>query len=480
MPLAMGPVLLLRGLTEERLRLCALTVTADGRSPGRLTTRAGGRYEAEPLMQFGGARLWRTEFDVPADGGAVGYRIGGREHVIEPPPAAGPRILFTACNGSEAPQELPADRDERLRPWYMIAEAHAREPFHLLVQGGDQIYADQLWNEHPDLAPLRRERHRVPEVRFTGQMAARVFGHFVRLYTRTWSEPGIADVLASVPSLMMWDDHDIIDGWGSWRPELQRSAVYQGIYAAARSTFAGFQLGVHADGPLAEPFLDPEARHFGWAVRLRDVGIYAPDLRSERTQFQVMGEAGWRDLPRALEALRGCQQVFVVSSVPLLNKPLRWLERVHFSVPGHQFFQDDLRDQWQSYRHEAEWIRFTERLLDFQRESGARVAILSGEIHFAAWGLLESGAGRIHQLTSSGVVHPAPPQLVSRLLGLSGAVRHSIGESASFRMRRLPGFGRHYLAERNWLTLEPGGGEGGYRARWRTEHRGDSLPLALE
>lgn len=478
MRLVMGPVLLFRAHTGGMLHLCALSVTEHGDSPGALEVQGGASYGPRALLRHGQRVVWCTEFSVPAEGGAVRYRFADGEYTIEPPPA-GPRILFTACNGSEVPEALPEDRAQRLRPWRMIAEEHARRPFHILVQGGDQIYADQVWHEHPDLVPLEDARDRATDMEFTDAMAAAVFGHYFQLYTANGGEPGIRDVLASVPSLMIWDDHDIFDGWGSWPPELQRSAVFQGMYAAARTNYAAFQLGVAADGALPELFLDRDGRHYGWATRIGEVGLYAPDLRSERTQQQVMGEVGWRDVDRALERLRGCRQLFVVSSVPLLNSTLRWLERAHFAVPGHQFFQDDLRDQWQSYQHEREWIRFTDKLLDFKRETGARVAVLSGEIHFAAWGVLDSAEGRMHQLTSSGVVHPAPPQLVSRLLGLGGWRRHRIGERATYRMQPLPGLGRRYLADRNWLVLDPGD-DSRYRAQWHTETRGDSEMLTLD
>lgn len=42
------------------------------------------------------------------------------------------------------------------------------------------------------------------------------------LYQRCWSKPDMSLMLATIPSVMMWDDHDIFDGWGSYPDALQQ------------------------------------------------------------------------------------------------------------------------------------------------------------------------------------------------------------------------------------------------------------------
>ena len=49
-------------------------------------------------------------------------------------------------------------------------------------------------------------------------------------------------MLATIPSIMMWDDHDIFDGWGSYPEDLQTCDVYPEIYKAAVRHFRLFQL----------------------------------------------------------------------------------------------------------------------------------------------------------------------------------------------------------------------------------------------
>src|SRR5581483_3552716 len=61
----------------------------------------------------------------------------------------------------------------------------------------------------------------------TPQRAARSFEEFARLYTEAWtSDEGIRQVLAALPTSMIFDDHEILNGWNlspTWRVQvLQR------------------------------------------------------------------------------------------------------------------------------------------------------------------------------------------------------------------------------------------------------------------
>lgn len=47
-------------------------------------------------------------------------------------------------------------------------------------------------------------------------------------YVKHWSEPMFSDALATIPQIMIWDDHDIFDGWGSYPAVLQQCPVFQG------------------------------------------------------------------------------------------------------------------------------------------------------------------------------------------------------------------------------------------------------------
>jgi hypothetical protein len=296
--------------------------------------------------------------------------------------------------------------------------------------------------------------------------------YFVR-YCWLWEQPELAPILPAIPSLMMWDDHDIFDGWGSHDPEWQACATFRGIYAAAREQFALFQLAARPEELPAHGFRDPGGAHFGWAYRLRDdIGVIAPDLRSERSLERIMGEAGWPAFVAMLESLAHCRHVLLLSSVPLLNAHEGLLERLYEALPGYQYFQLDLRDQWRSIFHHDEWLRLLRHLFDFSARTGARVTALSGEIHLGALASAQRGATKICQLTSSGIVHPPPPApIVAFLDWMSTGPAEEIEPGLRLELLEIPGHGKRFLGARNWLALELSGANPGLSAIWHTADR---------
>jgi hypothetical protein len=162
-----------------------------------------------------------------------------------------------------------------------------------------------------------------------------------------------------------------------------------------------------------------------------------------------MSPRGRADLAAALEP-GDAPHLLLVSSVPLVNADLSAVERlVAPLMPLADLYQDDLRDQWMSHAHRAEWGALMERLLAIR----ARVTVLSGEIHFGARGVAEGHGGRVEQLIASGIAHPPPPRALAR--ALEALVRRPWRRGGlALEMHAVVPDGRRYLAERNWLEVE--------------------------
>jgi len=476
-----GPLLYGRGLAEGVLRVAVVLVVEDGVAPPPVAAEGGGA-PAEPERLGGrlGATVWRWDLALPAGEEAreAVYTVGGEPFRIALPGRDRIRVAFTACNGEADEDDARIEDPERNERWRHLRETHDREPLHLLLQGGDQLYADPVWREVAGLREWERlggaeQIRHVPTEETRGAIADFYFSRYVRL----WSQPDVAWVLARVPSLMIWDDHDITDGWGSWTGRLQACPTFQALWAAAREQFAWFQLGARADD-LPEGFAHRDGETFAWACRYGPVGVVAPDLRSHRTRGQVLRPADRAWLLGALEALSDREELLLVSSVPIANVNLSAIERFVGWLPGQDLYQDDLRDQWRSFAHRKEWRHVVGALFDLSERTRRRITILSGEIHLAAHGLLERGPTAIHQLISAGVAHTPPPSWAARLFGaLASWQRHAKGH-IDMRMIPLPEVRRRYLPARTWLGLDWRAGEG-LKAAWHVEGREEPLPLDL-
>ena len=490
----LGPILRYRGRGRDahgvaRVRLSVtLPPSAGSAAP------AGAR----PLGHLAGTAFHAIDLDLPVSGGRARLPDVLLKAHRELPPSIrvpGPdealRIAYTSCNGAEDEREAEAMRGGRNALWTRLLERHAAEPFHLLVMGGDQIYGDALWRLPTIRAWARAPARERLSARPDAAMRAELEAHYLATYARVFGAPELRAALASIPSVMMWDDHDIIDGWGSRPAGWQASPVAQAIFAAARRAFALVQAGVDPEAPLRpRDGHRPDGAHgFSWAGECGCARLVVPDLRSHRTRARVMAPDGAAMLGEAARG-HGLAHTIVVSSVPLVNADLSAIERgVRPLWRLADLYQDDLRDQWMSHAHRDEWAGVVGELIDASAE--ARVSVLSGEIHLGAHGFATRIDGprprsdglrtrsdglrtRIEQFIASGIAHPPPPRALARAFEMfAGWTRARAG--IAIDMRPLAPDGRRFVAERNWLemTARP---DGGLDA---TLHADEAGPLVL-
>ncbi|HEX6899107.1 MAG TPA: alkaline phosphatase D family protein [Thermoanaerobaculia bacterium] len=481
MAIVLGPVLGFRGGNEAVWQVGALVVT-DGGEPSRLQSQ-GKAVAGKQLAEHKGRTVWRFDFEVQRgeEDTPVLYEVEGKSFAFTVP-AAGrtPRMAYTSCNGFSSLKLLKSIAD-KYALWKIMAQRHAAAPFHLLLMGGDQVYADEMWET---VEPLKRwnelpadKGNKAP---FSAAMAAKVRDFYFDLYCRRWSQPELRDMLASVPTLMMWDDHDIFDGWGSYPPERQTCPVFDGIFALAREHFRLFQRQEDA-GSLAAAALFPE-RGFTVGHRLGDLALLTLDMRSERTGEQVLSRDHWNAIYAWMDGLTGksqCRHLVVMTSIPVLYPGFDMIEQALGILPGQQEIEDDLRDHWRSRPHKEERLRLLHRLLAFSEREKTRVTLVSGDVHVAALGILESTRSRdgnanvINQLIASGIVHPGPPGLLLFALEKLFSPVEEIDRGITAEMACMPGTRRRFLGGRNWLSLcpdpPPHSDQGRLWAEWTVE-----------
>jgi PhoD-like phosphatase len=131
----------------------------------------------------------------------------------------GLRIAFGSCrvaHPDEPPWTLTKDQDRRgrehdaLRTLAMRMRAQDQEDWpHLLLLLGDQVYADEVPPATADFIAARRD----PAVPPGEQVAD--FEEYSRLYRDSWSESAVRWLFSTLPTAMIFDDHDVHDDWNT-------------------------------------------------------------------------------------------------------------------------------------------------------------------------------------------------------------------------------------------------------------------------
>ena len=484
--LKLGPILKFLGCDNDEWRLGVLAVTADADSApelsiaGKLLT-----VKSQQLLPYTKSKLWLWECSITlaAKAQSVEYKFNNVAYSITVPAKnQKPAIAYASCNGFSDPKLMKNVADQNAL-WKRMKALHdgvdtirttRYGPWHILLMGGDQVYSDAMWNKKycRNLAawaelPWDKRKGRS----FTLDMQKEVERFFEELYISRWAQPEISQAMASIPSVMMWDDHDIFDGWGSYPYEQHNCDVYQGIFKVAKAYFKLFQLQSIDALPSATL---PDQDVFNQAYRIADIGLVVLDMRTERMPHnpedehgntlpdQVMSEKSWNAVYKWLDMQRDLSHLLVMSSIPVVHPSMDLLESMLGFIPGQQELEDDLRDHWRSKSHMQERLRLIQRLLRLSAEKKCRVTILSGDVHVAAVGVIESdrndvppNAAVINQLTSSGIVHPSPPAVVRYFLEQACKVVETVDRGVTARMFEFPATTRRLIGARNFLTLEP-------------------------
>ncbi|MFH9575464.1 alkaline phosphatase D family protein [Streptomyces sp. NPDC017230] len=199
----------------ETNRPCTAEVRcADG---ARGTTRtfqiAGHHYALVPVSGLTPGTA--TEYEVLLDGARVWPPPDSRfpPSVITTSPAAHEktRIAFGSCRWA-AP---PAGGKDRVGPDALdtlsarIAADPEGERPDLLLLLGDQVYADEVSDATRHWIAGRRDLAEPP-----GDQVAD-YEEYTRLYYESWLDPEVRWLLSTVPSCMIFDDHDVIDDWNT-------------------------------------------------------------------------------------------------------------------------------------------------------------------------------------------------------------------------------------------------------------------------
>ncbi|MBN1529911.1 MAG: alkaline phosphatase family protein [Thermoleophilaceae bacterium] len=164
-------------------------------------------------------------------------------------PAASPlRIAFGSCRVAaphQPPFSLRKDEDDRgreidaLRLLALRMRDLPRDEWpDLLLLLGDQVYADEISPGTRSFAESRRDTEEPPGERVLD------YEEYSQLYGESWGEPVIRWLLSTVPSAMIFDDHDVHDDWNisaAWVEEMRATGWWEQHLVAAMMSYWVYQ-----------------------------------------------------------------------------------------------------------------------------------------------------------------------------------------------------------------------------------------------
>jgi hypothetical protein len=399
-----------------------------------------------------------TPYDVRLDGELVWPPDDGRPqpvvHTRDNQPRT--RLVFGSCRvgdpqptklGGEWPDEVKTLGIDALWTYSKQLQRGEMEWPDAVLLLGDQVYADEVSPETLEFIEQRRGTDRPP-----GEQIAD-FEEYTRLYRESWSEPDIRWLLSTVPTAMIFDDHDVNDDWNIswlWVEEMRREPWWEARITGAFMAYWVYQhLGnlsppeLEADttfpqvkdeedaGPLLRRLAhtwDRESAASRWAF-YRDFGdtrLLVLDSRAARVlsdgRRQMIDDDEWDWI---VEHSRGAfDHVVIASTLPVflptgIHHLQAWNEALCAGRWGR--LAANLSERLRravDLEHWAAFNRSFEQLCDWLRtlacgtdgaEPPATVLLLGGDVHCSSIAEVDLGAGpscRVHQLVCSPYRNP--------------------------------------------------------------------------
>lgn len=374
-----------------------------------------------------------------------------------PAPGAGEvRVSFGSCRWAAPsggkPDPVGPDALDTLAAG-LAAEPTAERPDVLLLLG-DQVYADEVSENTRAWLAARRDLDVAPGAQVTD------YEEYTHLYYESWLDPEVRWLLSTVPSCMIFDDHDVIDDWNTsaaWLTEMRRKPWWQErILSGLMSYWVHQHLGNLSPGELAADKLyaavrdvpdgtallrefaasadsDPSLHRWSYRrdfgrTRLLMVDSRAGRVLDEKNRSMIDAvEADWLR-EQTLEGPGTCDHLLIGTSLPWLLPPLvhdaeGWDSALCGGVRGERWARrgEKLRrtadlEHWAAFPSSFERLTGLIAQVGTGEDAPATICVLSGDVHHAYiaephWPSKPGNTGpdaRVLQLTCSPVHNKVP------------------------------------------------------------------------
>jgi hypothetical protein len=457
--LVLGP--LMRYVDET-----SASIWVETRDAARVSVRAGGGRWTARTFTVHGHHYALVELDGLQPGRVMSYELDVDGTQAWPIPASGfppskiatldpgqpLRLAFGSCRTS-VPHDKSGNRShgvDSLRAYAleMASGGDLRWP-DLIAFLGDQVYADSTSEQMQEFIRARRDIDAPPGAELKD------YEEYAHLYYLAWSDPANRWLLSTLPSAMIFDDHDIRDDWNtslSWKKEMEATSWWHERIVAGLASYWVYQhlgnlspeeraadavwqqiarytgeeeLDVSAALDSFAERADREPASYRWSF-CRDFGDTrlvmvdsraARDLTPDNRALLDREETAWLD--RRMRG--GFRHLLIGTSLPFLlpmglHHIESWSEALSQGAWGRRAARagEKLRqaadlEHWGAFQNSFRRVAaIVSEVADGKRGAApATIAFLSGDVHFSYVSEVERSSGsRIVQAVCSPIRNP--------------------------------------------------------------------------
>lgn len=385
-------------------------------------------------------------------------------------------VISYSCNGFT----LACDASEfKSSLWYDVLAKHSKQHYHVMLGGGDQIYSDAIklhskkLQEWTKMTNPMKKRHAPIDDEILAEFKNFYLNHYMNWFGKGFWKGTASQVvealfplsMSQIPMVNIYDDHDIIDGFGSYHDSTMLAPIFSTVGNVAYKYYMLFQHHMNPEEKLhlsdpswvlgkEGPFI--KQKNHSVFMRLgKEISLLGLDCRTERKLKQICDPQTYKiifnKMNETLKANGDVKHLYVMLGVPIFYPRLVWLEWLLTSTAmaplrklatkgvinkglvnefdGDVEVLDDLNDHWCSKYHKRERNKLIKDLMDFGAKKGIRITILSGDVHLCCIGRMKSkyhhhpnahilqGAKEVEKLNKDLTTHPEnDPRLIFNVI----------------------------------------------------------------
>lgn len=383
------------------------------------------------------------------------------------------RMAYGSCRTS-VPHDAAGNRThgvDSLRAFALAMASDSDLPWPDLVAFlGDQVYADLTSEQMQEFIRARRDIEAPPGEELKD------YEEYAHLYFLAWSDPANRWLLSTLPSAMIFDDHDIRDDWNtslSWKKEMEATSWWHGRIVAGLASYWVYQhlgnlspqerdedhiwrqiaghageaevdLSAALDDFAGRADRDPESYRWSYCRDIGDTRLIVVDSRAARNldpdnrALLDNDEMAWLD-----GSMRGgFRHLLIATSLPfLLPMGLHYVESWNEAISrgawgnraaraGEKVRQAVDLEHWGAFENSFHQVAgMVTEIADGKRGVAPEtIMFLSGDVHYSYVAEVERASGsRIMQAVCSPIRNPLPRLMRSFAAVMSYGVAAPVG-----------------------------------------------------